>query len=375
MDFSPTEAQADLGALARRILTDQVSQERLRKLEDGPDRFDPELWSDLAEAGVLAAALPESVGGSGLGVLEHCAVLVEIGRTVAPVPYFASIALAASALARFGDSAQLDRWVTPAATGRVVLTAALEVPSGGERPRAVAAPGGGWVLSGSAVAVPAAPLADLFLVPADTPDGGSAVFLVEPGDGGVRVVRQRLVDLDTAGQLELSDVALPADRVLGSGAAVGDWLTAWATVGLCALQLGVAERALELTAEYARTRVQFGRPIGGFQAVSQRLADAHIDVEAIRLTLWQAAWLLATGRPADAELATAKFWAADGGHRVAHTAVHVHGGVGIDTDHPLHRYFIAAKRHEFALGGATEQLLRLGTLLAAAPDTSHGRDA
>jgi len=370
MDFSPTEAQVDLGALAGRILTDQVSQERLRKLEDGPDRFDPELWSTLAEAGVLAAALPESVGGSGFGVLEQCTVLVEIGRTVAPVPYFASIALAGSALARFGDPAQLDRWVTPAAAGRLLLTAALEVPAGGEadRPRAVSAPGGGWVLRGSAVAVPAAPLADLFLVPADTA-GGRAVFLVEPGDAGVRVVRQRLVDLDSAGQLELTDVALPADRVLGGGSAdVSDWLAARATVGLCALQLGVVERALELTAEYARTRVQFGRPIGGFQAVSQRLADAHIDVEAIRLTLWQAAWLLATGRPADAELATAKFWAADGGHRVAHTAVHVHGGVGIDTDHPLHRYFIAAKRHEFALGGATEQLLRLGTLLAAAPD-------
>jgi acyl-CoA dehydrogenase len=372
MDFSPTEAQADLGALARRILTDQVTQERLRKLEDGPDRFDPDLWSALAEAGVLAAALPESVGGSGFGVLEQCSVLVEIGRTVAPVPYFASIAVAGSALARFGDPDQLDRWLTPAAAGRLLLTAALEVPAEGGGPRAVPAPGGGWVLRGSAVAVPAAPLADLFLVPADTPDG-RAVFLVEPGDGGVRVVRQRLVDLDSAGQLELTDVALPAGRALGGGRAGGGrvdvaaWLGARATLGLCALQLGVVERALELTAEYARTRVQFGRPIGGFQAVSQRLADAHIDVEAIRLTLWQAAWRLSTGRAGDAELATAKFWAADGGHRVAHTAVHVHGGVGIDTDHPLHRYFLAAKRHEFALGGATEQLLRLGTLLAAAP--------
>ncbi|HEX4252817.1 MAG TPA: acyl-CoA dehydrogenase family protein [Pseudonocardia sp.] len=371
MDFSPTEAQADLGALARRILTDQVSQERLRKIEDGPDRFDPDLWAALAEAGVLSAALPESVGGSGFGVLEQCTVLVEIGRTVAPVPYLASIALAGSALARFGDPAQLDRWVTPAAAGRLVLTAALEVAAGGQRPRAEVGSGGGWVLRGSAVAVPAGPIADLFLVPADTP-AGRAVFLVEPGDAGVRVARQRLVDLDSAGQLELVDVALPADRLLGgvAGSGVVDvagWLAARATLGLCALQLGVAERALQLTAEYARTRVQFGRPIGGFQAVSQRLADAHIDVEAIRLTLWQAAWLLSTGQSADAELATAKFWAADGGHRVAHTAVHVHGGVGIDTDHALHRYFIAAKRHEFALGGATEQLLRLGTLLAAAP--------
>jgi alkylation response protein AidB-like acyl-CoA dehydrogenase len=120
-----------------------------------------------------------------------------------------------------------------------------------------------------------------------------------------------------------------------------------------------------MTAEHARTRVQFDRPIATFQAVAQRLADAYVDVEAVRLTLWQAAWRVAEGLPAGAEVATAKFWAADAGHRVAHTAVHIHGGMGIDMDHPLHRYFLAAKRNEFELGGATAQLLRLGALLAA----------
>jgi len=135
-------------------------------------------------------------------------------------------------------------------------------------------------------------------------------------------------------------------------------------VGRCALQAGVVERALELTAEHARTRVQFGRAIGSFQAVAQRLADAYIDVEAVRLTMWQAAWLLSEGWPADAEVATAKFWAADGGHRVAHTAVHVHGGLGIDVSYPVHRYFVAAKGNEFALGGATAQLRRIGGALA-----------
>ena len=131
----------------------------------------------------------------------------------------------------------------------------------------------------------------------------------------------------------------------------------------------MVERALELTAEYARHREQFGRPIGSFQAVAQRLADAYIDVEAVWLTMWQAAWLLAAGPQDDPEVAaavaTAKFWAADAGHRVAHTAVHVHGGMGIDTSYPVHRYFAAAKRAEFTLGGATAQLLRLGDLLAA----------
>ena len=114
--------------------------------------------------------------------------------------------------------------------------------------------------------------------------------------------------------------------------------------------------------------MQFGRPIGSFQAVAQRLADAYIDVEAVRLTMWQAAWLLASGEASRrwTAVATAKFWAADAGHRVAHTAVHVHGGLGIDMSYPVHRYFVAAKHHEFALGGATAQLRRIGADLARA---------
>lgn len=140
-----------------------------------------------------------------------------------------------------------------------------------------------------------------------------------------------------------------------------------ATLGVCAQQLGVLEKALEMTADYASRRVQFGRPIGTFQAVAQRLADAFTDVEAVRLTTWQAAWRMSQGMDGHLayaeELAIAKFWAADAGHRVAHTAVHVHGGVGIDLDSPVHRYFVMAKRLEFSLGHATDQLRRLGSLL------------
>jgi alkylation response protein AidB-like acyl-CoA dehydrogenase len=129
----------------------------------------------------------------------------------------------------------------------------------------------------------------------------------------------------------------------------------------------VCERAVELTAEYSKIRVQFERPIATFQAVGQRLADAYIDAEGIRLTLWQAAWRLSEDLPADTEIDTAKFWASDAGHRIAHTAVHIHGGVGIDLDYPLHRYFIAAKHTEFSLGTATDHLRSIGATLAAEP--------
>jgi acyl-CoA dehydrogenase len=370
VDFIQHETDRELAGLTARILAGQVTPERLRAAEAGGDRFDPALWADLAAAGVLAAALPESVGGAGLGLLAHCAVLTELGRQVAPVPYLPSIVLGAGALARFGTPDQRDRWAGPAGRGELIVTAALSEEDGDDprAPSASAEPvAGRWRLSGVKTAVLAAPLAELMLVPVATPPDVT-VFLVAPADDGVTVERQQVTG-GSAGRVVLDGVSLGEDRVLGGPAAgheITDWLVAHATVGLCALQFGVVARALELTAEYAQNRVQFGKPIGGFQAVSQRLADAYIDTEAVRLTMWQAAWRLSEGLPCDTEVATAKFWAADAGHRIAHTAVHVHGGVGIDVDYPLHRYFAAAKLGEFALGGATAQLRRIGAALASA---------
>lgn len=371
MDFSPTEAQRDLAELTGSILAATTTNARLRDIESGPDRFDRALWNELGRTDVLGAALPQEIGGGGFGLLEQCSILIETGRAVAPVPYLPSITMAASALARFGTRQQRDRWAVPAATGASVLTAATaeEGATDARTPSTTAERlDDHWLLNGTKTAVPAGPVADLVLTPAMTPRG-PAVFLVTPTDPGVTLEHQRVVDSDSEAWIDLTDVTLDSDRLLGdieSGPRVLDRLLTHGTIGLCAAQLGVTERALELTAEHARERVQFGRPIGGFQAVAQRLADAYIDVEAIRLTMWQAAWSASEGPPRAAETATAKFWAAEAGHRVAHTAVHVHGGVGLDLDHHLHRYFLAAKRNEFTLGGATAQLHRIGDALTAA---------
>ena len=372
MDFTLNEAERELADLTRKILNGRLTPERMRAVEAG-DGFDRALWADLAGAEILSAALPEALDGAGLGLLSQCCVLTELGRAVAPVPYLDSIVLGAGALARFGTPQQQERWAAPAGRGEIILTAAL-AEEDGDDPRAPSVSAesmkgeasGGWRLSGVKTTVFAASQAGLILVPAATPPGVT-VFLVDPAGDGVTVQPQRITG-GTAGRVVLDGVLVPADRVLGgpgTGREVTGWLLAHATVALCARQLGVVERALEMTAEYARNRVQFGKPIGSFQAVSQRLADGYIDVEAVRLTMWQAAWLLAAGQPSETAVATAKFWAADAGHRVAHTAVHVHGGVGIDLDYPLHRYFLAAKQGEFALGGATAQLRRIGATLAS----------
>jgi alkylation response protein AidB-like acyl-CoA dehydrogenase len=362
MDFTTTEAADDLGGLVRTITESVVTPEHQRELDEQEHRFDRELWRKLVDADVLSTTAPESLGGGGYGVLEEVAVLVALGRQLSAVPYLESVVLAAGALAAFGSEGLQQEWATPAVNGGKVLTVALDGEMG-EGPVRATAGGGRHTLTGTRTQVPYGPVADAFLVPAET-ESGTTVFLVGRDDPGVSVRALGTTGLGSVGYLELQGVEVGDDRGLGD---VVSWLTTRATLGRSAFQLGVLERALELTAEYAREREQFDRPIGSFQAVSSRLADGYIDIKGLRLTLTQAAWRLSEDLASDLEVASAAFWAAEAGHRVAHTTVHVHGGVGIDMDHPVHRYFLSAKQTEFAVGGATGALLRIGRELADTP--------
>jgi 3-oxocholest-4-en-26-oyl-CoA dehydrogenase beta subunit len=364
MDFSTTEAAQDLGGLVNTIVDAVCTPEHQRKLDGLDQRFDRELWGKLVDADILSTAAPQSLDGGGFGVLEEVAVLTGLGRQLAAVPYLESVVLAAGALARFGSAELQQEWGVPAVTGKKILTVALDGEMG-DGPVQAANSGDGYRLSGTRTQIGYGPVADGFLVPAET-DSGTFVFLVSAGDPGVSVSALDTTGLGSIGHLRLDGVELDRQRIVG-GDDVISWITTLDLLGRTAFQLGVLDRGLQLTAEYARTREQFDRPIGSFQAVGQRLADGYIDVKGLRLTLTQAAWRLSEDLPADTEVATAAFWAADAGHRVAHTIVHVHGGVGIDTDHPVHRYFLAAKQTEFALGGATGQLLKIGRELADTP--------
>ena len=369
MDFRFTQEQDEAAELAAGLLRDRATNERMKTVEAAGDRFDRDLWAALGEAGLLGLALPEQYDGAGLGLIELCRVLVEVGRTVAPVP-LAAHGPASRLIAELGTDEQQAAWLPRAASGEVVLTAAVaeERSWSPSRPTTLAAPDGdGYRLTGSKAVVPAGAYADAFLVSAETPSG-VGVFLVEPGDTGLTVTTQRYSDRDTVARLDLDGVVVGADRLVGGTDGSADHrLRQLLVLAGAAEQLGITEGALRLTSSYAKTREQFGRPIGTFQAVSQRLADGYIDVLGQRLTLWQAAWRLDEGIPADSEVAIAKLWAADAGHRLAHTAVHVHGGVGIDLDGEAHRYFTSAKRFEFVHGGATEQALTVGRALAAEP--------
>lgn len=364
MDFTRTEAAQDLSGLVRTIVDAVCTPEHQRALDGLDQRFDTELWRKLIDADILSTAAPDSVGGGGFGTLEQTAILAALGRQLAAVPYLESVVLGAGALARFGSADLQQQWAAPAVAGEKIVTVALD-GEWGQGPVQATASGAGFRLTGTRIQVPFAPVADAFLVPAET-DSGTKLFLVTATDPGVSVTPLLTTGKNSTGELDLSGAEVGADRVVGDADALA-WLATHKTLGYSAYQLGVLERALELTAEYARTREQFDRPIGSFQAVSSRLADDYIDIKGLRLAIDQASWRLSEDLPADIEVATAAFWAAEAGHRVAHTTVHVHGGVGIDVDHQVHRYFITAKEVEFALGGATTQLRQIGRELAETP--------
>jgi acyl-CoA dehydrogenase len=386
MDFSYSEEQEAVRQLAGQIFGERATHERLKQVEaeagdEGP--FDRDLWRELANAGLIGIHLSEDVGGAGLDFVAACLVIEAAGRTAAYVPVVETMVYGAVPIARFGTDAQRKAWLPGVASGETILTAAMAelvgevILPGGTEPAttATAQPDGTWLLSGTKACVPAALVADAVIVPATckAADGalsGIAAFIVDTGADGVALTRQTTTTGRPEAIVDLDGVRVGADRLLGEdadGAAVITLITEFATTALCVQEAGACASALDLTAEYTKTRVQFDKPIATFQAVGQRAADAYVDTEAIRLTAWQAASRLAAGLPAAAEVAVAKYWAAEGGQRVVHAATHLHGGVGVDRDYPLHRYFLLTRQIELTLGGANESLRRLGRLLAEEP--------
>jgi 3-oxocholest-4-en-26-oyl-CoA dehydrogenase beta subunit len=363
MDFSFTEEQETVAKVARQLFEARATPEHLAELEAGDVRHDPVLWRELASSDLLGIALLEAVGGSGGSFLELGVLLSEVGWSVAPAPVYATLLLGADTVARHGSSAVQQEYLPGVVDGSRILTGAL-AESGRSNPTTPGTTarrdGQNWRLDGSKQLVPAAQLADAIIVAAST-DDGPALFLLDKDAEGVDIRPVRTTNGEPFADVVLSGAVVPDAHRLGEGADPVGSLHTRALVGLAAIQIGVAERALRIAASYTSEREQFGRPIGSFQAVQQRMADAFIDVEAIRWTTWHAAWLIAEGRPARREAAIAKFWAAEAGARVTATAQQVHGGMGIDITYPLSRYFLWAKQIELSLGSASQQLARLGS--------------
>ena len=374
MDFALSEEQEALQGLARQILEDRATPERLKQVEAGDEGIDRDLWSELATANLIGACLPEKYGGSGMGLGELSLLLAEVGRCVAPVPILPTVALGALPIAEFGTEAQRERWLPRVANGEIFLTAALQEAASDDPMRpttTVERTAAGWRLTGEKICVPLGPLAERVLVAARVAAGDVGIFLLDASSPRVSCELQDATNAEPQYRLRFDAVELSDEDVLCEpGAAARDaleWITLRASVALCAVQSGVAERALRITADYTTERKQFDRPIGSFQAVHQRAADAYIDVEAMRLTLWQAVSRLERGEDAAASVRVAGFWACEGGNRVVFAAQHLHGGIGLDLDYPVHRYYLWARQHSLMLGGAELELERLGEQIETLP--------
>ena len=367
MEFQPMGDVRELADLVRDLCAARGREDTLAELDArfGPGaesagakrantRLNEELWSGLVDAGVPLALGPAAAGGEGLGATAAAYVFYELGRALAPVPMDSAVT-AAHALAAAGDTESAR-----AVAGGELIAAVPDIPTGVEAGHGEGDPGSDVILH----SVPWAPAADLLC---DSVPDGLRVYRLP--SGGVQVERLVPVDFSCAGRVTISaEAAAAAERLDVSGEAA-ELESLRRRVHLAAYQWGVLDAALERTARYASERNQFGRPIGTFQGVSGRLADGLIDVDAVRLSTLRAADELdkcggVPGPAARAAVAAAHFWASEAAHRVAHSAVHVHGGTGLDRSEPLHRYFLAAKTGEFRLGGATAQLADLGRTLA-----------
>ncbi|MFD7064108.1 acyl-CoA dehydrogenase family protein [Streptomyces sp. NPDC059906] len=373
MDFSLGEELEAVRDLAREIFTDRATPERLREVETSPTRTDSRLWADLASAGLLGAALPEADGGAGLGMAGLCVLLEEQGRRVAPVPLWPAL-VGGLAVAAHGTPRQRAELLPGLASGGGRPTVALEEfgPADPLTPRTRATPddtdrdGPRWRLTGTKAVVPAPDGARHVLVTATT-DAGPGLFLVATDAPGTTWEPAETTTYDLSGHLALDGAPAEAVGTPGDGTAAA--LVRDSFVALAAVQVGVAEGALRYAADHLGGRLQFGRPLATFQAVQHQLADCYIDIDAMRVTLWQAVDALREpfdAADADRAALVAKWWATEAGLNTVHRVQHVHGGIGVDTDYPVHRHFLWGKQISTTLGGAGADLERLGTLLTGA---------
>ncbi|MEU1342379.1 acyl-CoA dehydrogenase family protein [Streptomyces sp. NPDC005827] len=388
-----TEEHEQLRATLRRFLADKAPSEAVRRSMDSADGHDPLLWRRMAnELGLLGLALPEEYGGFGGGPVELGLVLEELGRALLPSPYFATVALAGQALAVSGDETARARWLPAVADGSLTGTLALAEESGSwhvEDVRAEAVPdsdsdGAGHRVTGTKMFVVDGHSADLVLVVARAA-GGPRLFAVEGTAPGV--TRTRLETLDPTRRLARIDLdgapALPVGPAGPAATAYLRWVTDLALVALAAEQAGGAQACLDAAVAYAKVRVQFGRPIGSFQAVKHKCADTLVKVEAARSAVYHALSVAAadpprSGEPSGSPLSTAAAVAAvccaDAHTHAAKENIQIHGGIGYTWEHDAHLHLKRAKSSEQLLGSPAAHRRRLAGLVGiSAPEATKGR--
>jgi len=366
MNFGFNEEQELLRNTARKFFENECPSDTVRKLMETPEGMSAELWKKLAEQGWLGLIFPEPYDGMALGLVDLVVLMEEMGRAVAPGPYFSTVLLGGLAILEAGSDAQKKEWLPKIAAGDKRVALAWMEPSAQLGPAGVtltaAEKGGTYTLSGTKLFVHDAHTADALVVAARTRPGagpeGVSLFLLPKGTKGLAVTLLPTMDQTRKlCEVACSDVTVGADALLGAAGAGWTPLSRVldrATVALCAEMCGGAQKVLDMTVEYAKIRQAFGRPIGSYQGVKHRAADMLVDVENSKSITYYAAWALDENSPeAPLAVSMAKAYVSDAFRRVAAAGIQLHGGIGFTWEHDLHLYFKRAKGSEFTFGDAT----------------------
>ncbi|NRA01926.1 MAG: acyl-CoA/acyl-ACP dehydrogenase [Myxococcales bacterium] len=353
MDLDLSEEQQMLQDMARSMLAEHATIEVVRKTEDDPKGYPDALWKQLGELGLIGILIPERHGGAGQSLMEAALVYEELGRALAPVPHLGSAVLGAGVLLAQGSKAQRDAWLPKLACGDAILAPAWLEPDRGFGPEGVQlqalADGDDFVLSGTKRHVGFASTADRLLVLARSGNAAEEVdlFLVDPSAAGVKLTQQLSLGSDAQYRVDFEQVRVPAGERIGpagSGWANWDALMLDAVVLLAAQAIGGAERALEMTVEYAKERTQFDKPLGAFQAISHYLADASTKVDGGRTLVYEAAWTRSRGGSIARLAPMAKLFACQTYRDVTAMGEQVFGGVGFTIEYDIQLFFRRAKQ-------------------------------
>lgn len=364
MDLSLTEEQELLQSSARDFLRDECPTTHVRAMEEDETGYSPELWKKLSDLGWAGLMYPEQFGGSGYTFVELCVLMEEFGRALLPSPFHSAVLTFGLPILFAGSETQKQKYLPAIANGSLLGTLALTEPSAtfdasGIEARAESR-NDGFVINGTKLFVLNAHTADDFLVAvrtsdSGTPEDGISLLLVPASTAGITITPLSTIASDRQFEVDFHNVEVDADALLG------DLNQAWpvikktldhATVAKCAEMVGMAQVAFEMSVDYAKNRVQFGRPIGSFQAIKHKCADMVIDVDGSRFISYRAAWSLAEGLDADLEVSMTKAWTSDACRRVCAQAHQLHGGIGFTKEYDLQLYFRRAKQGEVFYGDA-----------------------
>jgi alkylation response protein AidB-like acyl-CoA dehydrogenase len=362
MDFSFTEEQDMLRIFAREFLAKECPKAKVREMAKDEKGYDRQMWHHMAGLGWMGLILPEEYGGMGASFMDLVILMEEMGRNILPGPFFSTVALCALPLLEYGNTEQKTRFLPQIAKGEAVWTAGLIESSGRYKASEVkfraVSNGTSHVLQGHKLFVTDAHVADYILVAGRTgeskkPEGGITLFIVNAREPNVKIEAIPTVGGDRQFKVDLDKVAVPGDNVLGrigEGWDIVEFMLQRAAVLKCAEMSGACQAVLDMTGSYAKERIQFGRPIGSFQAIQHKLADMLIDVEAVQYLLYQAAWGVTVGSPSPWQISAAKAKANEAYQRICIEAIAAHGAIGYSLDHDVGLYYRRVKAAQFAAG-------------------------